>query len=78
MKEKFLPRRRRRASPFGPGEALKPKPGVRRRCGECPRRDAKKSWCPLLAAPRPETASACRYGVSLMEPKEAADAETPS
>lgn len=66
-REKFLPRRRRTACAFGPGEALKTIPWVHERCGDCPKYETRKTWCPVQASLRTPNAPACRYGMSLMD-----------
>ena len=66
-REKFLPRRRKVARMFEPGEALKTISWAHERCGDCPTYEARKTWCPVRASLRPPTAPACRYGISLMD-----------
>lgn len=48
--------------------ALNPVPGARAdtpRCRLCEKRDAKRNWCPLRAAPNSGLEPMCNYGVVL-------------
>ena len=72
----LIPKRPRGRPVRGMEHGLDPVPGARKdsaKCGECPKWDGKRTWCPLRAAPCNRFAPACRYGTVLIRAKRLAD-----
>lgn len=67
--EDLIPKRPRGRPIRAMGEgALNPIPGARAgtpRCNQCEKRDAKRNWCPLRAAPNSGLEPMCNYGFVL-------------
>ena len=72
LPDEDVPKRRRGRPVRSVENGFAPVPGARRdsaKCGECPKWDCPRLWCPISARPRAAGSPACRYGTILIRAK---------